>query len=294
MALGPAVHWAGATELLSTTIPVPEQFDIEVEALAALEDDENIDFAAFLAGIQRDRLGEWRRGQGVPPLLWAFYVASGVGPGPTPVRPEPVEIGVLTWSEPALLLLAGACGHARTRRCEPMTSHVILQWLESDLEPRLIPVLALYYVSTYLRGRLRRRIRQGQPEANRLKQAFRDAERLARTQLRNSVLPEDVITAIIAVEDGAGRRLLRWFPNLREQDLRDQLRRSAAVERVVVDTSDSAPLYRAGNERVALAELGFSGDWLDRNRQALHRLSTDSLAAQDQSQLLELPTHRGD
>jgi hypothetical protein len=283
LSLVPAVHWAGAREVVSSTVFVPDRFyRLESSLIKWLSEEPNTTLSEMLLTLQRDALRRWRGGENaIPPISWAFYMHSGVPTVRAVSRDITPQVEETIWSNSALSLLWSAAELAATlRRRVFHTSMVASAHIGDEVTDADTLVGALVVYPTLGWELLRPDHNPVPLMPGQTPRPSRDvhcliaaAEAHAHAHHRRLVCTVDVLSAMMLDSRLSGSRLVRRMTSVRHAAVRDrQLREAHAASRWLCSGVVERP-----NPAVAalFKQLGFTDQWLRRNAAARRRATFD-------------------
>ncbi len=276
LSLVPAVHWAGAFEVVSSMVPVPDgDLRLERSLTRWLGDAAHPDtpMSYMLLSLQRDALTRWRTGESIPPIGWAFYLHSGLQPpyaAPERVDPPDTDAGMV-WTRQAVYLFYEAAKFCVTFRRRVMhTSTVAAMYVAeeaSDAESLagafiVYPIVAWELVNPF-HNPLPWVRKRGPRPSRALRRLVGESEALARAHGRRHVIEADVLLAVVANRRMSGSWLLRRVSRIRHHAVRTRLLTDTSTTRRLPTATflDHVPAHEAD----LLAQLGFDAEWFRRN-----------------------------
>lgn len=292
LSLVPAVHWAGAREVISSTVSVPDRlYRLESSLIRWLNEENDVTLSQMLLTLQRDALRAWRSGENrVPPISWAFYLHSGVpaAAGRTETNEEASPNGSI-WSGGAIKKLQDGVRSAIGFRHRVLHTNVVSLahvGYEVDDAASLAAIFIVYPLFIWeLLGFGRNPIPlfPGQkprfsPDWRRLIDA---AEAHARAHHRRLVCEVDVLSVLLEHRNLSGSWIMSRLANVRHKAVREREIREAHTTSQWLHAASPQLLYSAGSkgprrrEAELLAEVGFTEEWLRRNAIARRRASFD-------------------
>lgn len=291
LSLVPAVHWAGAHEVVSSTVPVPDiLYRLERELIGWLSEDSTVTLSHMLLTLQRDALRRWRAGErNIPPVIWAFYMHSGLPGNNSADRDEAAPSEEMIWHPRAVEKLQGA------RKAQIVFTHRVLHTYMVALSHIGYEVddaeswAALYLVFPLevweMLGFGHNPIPLPPGRAPRLSNDWplliEAAEDHARAHCRRMVCEIDVLSALLSQRNLSGSWLMRRLAAVRHTAVRDRMIREAHAAPQWLHSRPRA--WSDGGERrrpdpsvtLWLDQLGFTEQWLRRNQIACRRATFD-------------------
>jgi tetratricopeptide (TPR) repeat protein len=276
LSLVPAVHWAGAFEIVSSMVPVPDgDLRLERSLTRWLGDATHPDtpLSYMLLSLQRDALNRWRAGEAIPPIGWAFYLHSGLQPPhEEPDQGDrPDTEADMVWTQQAVYLFYEAAKFCVTFRRRVMhTSTVAGMYVAeeaSDAESLAGAFIVYPIVAWELVNPLHNplpSLRKRSPRPSRaLRRLVSESEAQARAHGRRHVIEADVLLALAANRRMSGSWLLRRVSRIRHRAVRTRLMTDTVATRGLPTATflDHVPPHEAD----LLARLGFDAEWFRRN-----------------------------
>jgi tetratricopeptide (TPR) repeat protein len=286
LGLVPAVHWCGAAEVVSSTVPVPDgALDFErslLEWLCDTTEGSRPPLGHMLLRLQRDALQAWRAGGRWPPISWAFYLHSGIAPSVDgPVTAEDGGDATMIWTREAVALFVDAVEFAvafRRRVMHPSCVALVRIGEEAFDEESLARALTMYAAIGWELINpfhipvpfVRKHSARPSRSSRRLVGA---AEQHARSHRRQYVIAADVLLALAGQHWTSGSWLVRRVSRIRHAAVRSQMLRVTHSAREAPSEDAFARLSPA--EAGTLARLGFTSEWLRDNAAARRRVALD-------------------
>jgi hypothetical protein len=291
LSLVPAVHWAGAREVVSSTVSVPDRlYRMESSMIRWLTEETDVTLSEMLLTLQRDALRAWRNGEDhVPPISWAFYLHSGMPTiDPTGVNElAPLEDAI--WSSGAIKKLQDGVKSAIGFRHRVLHTNVVSLahvGYEVDDAASLAAIFIVYPLFIWeLLGSGHNPVPLLPGRTPRFSTDWRTlidaAEAHARTHHRKLVCEIDVLSALLQGRNLSGSRIIRRLANVRHRAVRDRQIREAHAAPQWLHAATPQWLYSAGSkgperpEVQLLAQVGFTEEWLRWNAIARRRATFD-------------------